>query len=103
MREKLIELLYDNVLLCNQKIEGLAEDVIDLLTNGVTVNEWVSVKDRLPEYFGTFVVALKDMNGYCSTNAAYYDYSQQRWRGLPIGAEDEVTHWMPLPEPPKGE
>ena len=65
--------------------------------------KWIPVTERLPEHFGTFIVALKDMNGYCSTNAANYDYSQQRWRGLPMGARDEVTHWMPLPEQPKGE
>lgn len=29
VREKLIELLYDNNVRCDQKIEGLADDVMD--------------------------------------------------------------------------
>ena len=36
-REKLIELFYDNNVRCDQKIEGLAEDVMDIVANGVTV------------------------------------------------------------------
>lgn len=37
MREKLIELFYDNNVRCDQKIEVLAEDVMDIVTHGVTV------------------------------------------------------------------
>ena len=36
-REKLIELLYENNVVCDQKIEGLAEDILDLIANGVTI------------------------------------------------------------------
>jgi hypothetical protein len=97
MREKLIELLADSEHMSYEK------QADHLIANGVTIAKWIPVTERLPKHFGTFIVALKDMNGYCSTNAADYDYSQQRWRGLPMGARDEVTHWMPLPEPPKGE
>ena len=37
-REKLVELFYDNNVICDQKIEGLADDVIDIIDNGATKN-----------------------------------------------------------------
>lgn len=57
VRRKLLELFYDNNVRCDQKIEGLADDVIDIIANGLTVQEWVSVKDRLPEENTTVIVA----------------------------------------------
>ena len=41
VKEKLVELFYDNNVRCDQKIEGLADDVTDIISNGVTVQEWV--------------------------------------------------------------
>lgn len=34
VREKLVELFYDNNVKCDQKIEGLADDVMDIIANG---------------------------------------------------------------------
>lgn len=48
VRETLVELFYDNNVMCDQKIEGLADDVMDIISNGVTVQEWISVKDHTP-------------------------------------------------------
>ena len=39
VREKLVELFYDNNVRCDQKMEGLADDVIDIIAHGVTVHE----------------------------------------------------------------
>ena len=60
VREKLVELFYDNNVMCDQKIEGLADDVMDIIAHGVTVQEWISVDDKLPE-----VVSIQ--KGYRST------------------------------------
>jgi hypothetical protein len=54
------------------------------------MNEWISVKDRLPKKYGV-VLAFTE---YGDTNAVYY-YVDKSW-----GHPDEITHWMPLPEPP---
>ena len=39
IREKLVELFYDNNMICNQKIEGLADDVMDIIVHEVTVQK----------------------------------------------------------------
>lgn len=68
-----------------------------------TVGGWISVKDRLPEESGKVLVYCKD--GYMS--AVHYSAKHQQFNNFDACAKrDEVwdvTHWMPLPEPPKEE
>ena len=48
VREKLVELFYENNVRCDQKIEGLADDVIDIIAHGVTAQRcgrWISLTD----------------------------------------------------------
>lgn len=94
--EKLVDLFYDNNVRCDQKIEGLADDVIDIIANGVTVQEWVSVEDRLPEENTTVIVATD--NGIVFQCLYSYD-------GWDLWDDNDVniTHWQPMPQPPKGE
>ena len=102
VREKLVELFYENNVRCDQKIEGLADDVIDIIDHGVTAQEWVSVKDRLPEEKVNCIVyyqhAYCDNDGYWAIGFCFSDGEKFR-----IDLLYKVTHWMPLPEPPKGE
>ena len=77
-----------------------------LIANGVTVQEWISVKDRLPEenYDGS-VNAVLVTDGLVQ-HIAYF--ARGEWRFAESGEIKEpmwysITHWMPLPEPPKGE
>ena len=39
VREKLVELFYDNNVICGQKIEGLADDAMDIIVHEVTVQK----------------------------------------------------------------
>lgn len=59
------------------------------------MNDWISVKDRLPEYdepvFG-YDGELADMGIVNYLNGEFFDL---------YGDDMNVTHWMPLPEPPK--
>ena len=88
IKEKLVELL-DIIIQPGQKTLG---DIADyLISKGVTVQEWISVEDRLPDV-GKFVLIYNEINGVLLD---YYD-------GATFGYYD-VTHWMPLPNPPKGE
>ena len=118
MREKLIELLKDSPSLDALDDYGYAMGADHLIANGVTVQEWISVKDRLPEivsthkrYRNTTKKSIRVLcvcvqksgktmvkEGYCEW---YSDYPEPRWQ-IP-GTIDEVTHWQHLPQPPKGE
>ena len=90
VREKLIEILRKPIF--PHELVDPTEAVADyLLDSGVTVQEWISVKDRLPDV-GKFVLIYNEING------VLLDYHD----GATFGYYD-VTHWMPLPEPPKGE
>lgn len=68
-----------------------------LIANGVTVQEWISVEERLPKMDENPVLAV-----FCGiVNPAWCHGA--KWE-LPSGfITKEITHWMPLPEPPKGE
>ena len=112
VREKLVELFYDNNVICDQKIEGLADDVIDIIAHSITTHEWISVKDRLPdnkEYDWVLAQVVED-NGFMHIPTVMeYRESKNDWFEETYGWLSEhngaftVTHWMPLPEPPKGE
>lgn len=66
--------------------------------------KWIPVTVRLPEKFGEYLVVVKKETGEVYSDYADYDLFQQRWTtGLYFEIGSCVTHWMPLPEPPKGE
>ena len=110
VREKLVELL-DIIIQPGQKTLG---DIADhLISNGVTVQEWISVTDRLPETDGIYIVCDCRLNGnqwihtdgfrkasssWCELHGMYYDDVYGRY-----SEQDKFTHWMPMPNPPKGE
>ena len=67
-------------------------------------NEWVSVEDRLPEKGQTVLFHQKDGFICC---AEYFAGNALMSPGWFIDNDSwdakEVTHWMPLPAPPKKE
>ena len=68
VREKLVELL-DIIIQPGQRTLG---DIADyLISNGVTVQEWISVKDRLPES-GVHVLICCEMHRYGGEIAGKY-------------------------------
>ena len=100
--------------------ECRARSTADLLiANGVTVQEWISVKDRLPEKDGAYLVTTNSFGDRQSVklrwfakdgeNVDAYDLAGQKdvWYLYDIECGyvsiKTVTHWMPLPQPPKGE
>lgn len=75
----------------------------------VSVPQWISVKDRLPED-GEHVLIWYEYFRYGSYNRMYttYEIAYQyngHWSGAgdSLGQKARVFAWMPLPEPPKGE
>ena len=112
VREKLVDLIID-AKRTDPKTGSFAEYLADhLIANGVTVQEWISVKDRLPdnkEHDWVLAQVVED-NGFMHIPKVM-EYRQQRndWFEETYGWLSEhnglfsVTHWMPLPNPPKGE
>ena len=64
--------------------------------------EWISVKDRLPERTVPphDVLVYHDLNCGMFVDRAWYSYDMGKWCSV-LGMKLKVTHWMPLPEPPK--
>lgn len=59
-------------------------------------NEWISVKDRLPEKSGEFLVYRYNEIMVIERFIIHEDYAY--WHNY-IG----ITHWQPLPKPPQSE
>jgi len=62
--------------------------------------EWISVKDRLPEKNGRYIVnsSFYKNDPVMTSYFGYRDGSKI----LPVSFYcKDVTHWQPLPEPPK--
>ena len=102
VREKLIEILRKPIF--PHKLVDPTEAVADyLLDNGVTVQDWISVEDELPEV-GGYVVCIAKRNPFSRFMPMVARIEKNGWVN-PITEQyiSEVTHWMPLPKPPKGE
>ena len=113
VREKLVELLKTNAcpspFICDQacKYYGYGDCfpyrfADHLISNGVTAQEWISVKERLPQEKVNCIVHYKhaycDNDDYWAIGMCFYDGEK-----FQLGPAYKVTHWMPLPQPPKGE
>ena len=112
-REKLIKLIQTSPadIMGNHGIGNMADH---LIANGVTVQRWTPVTERLPDKDGYYLAWIagseccealgfaKDGREVCAYDFRYnwenvwYDYDSE-WGFVSY----DVTHWMPLPEPPK--
>ena len=113
VREKLVELLGRCAVEESITIEPVAENrLVDFLANhGVTVQEWISVDDRLPQYTDEYNVTVGVPNEF-----GYFEKvktlrferikgKEPRWV-IPKNEIYNVIAWMELPkkyQPPKGE
>jgi hypothetical protein len=71
-----------------------------LIANGVTVREWISVENRLPEDDASYLVWASDSGE--SEVALYYGDGEWLTNDLK-NITRFVSYWMPLPKPPKEE
>ena len=134
VREKLVELLSEKCMETCKQRKGYVCSVEEckrskekccgfyadhLIANGVTVQEWISVKDRWPEKDGSYLVVSNYFGNHQSINVrsfakagetvSEYDLAGEKNVWYRYDSEygyvstDYVTHWMPIPQPPKGE
>ena len=100
VREKLIEILRKPIF--PHELVDPTEAVADyLLDSGVTVHEWISVEDRLPEHGDVVVVWHTYMEHpfVCQWDERSDCWIDNKW----TFGRNTITHWCYLPQPPKGE
>lgn len=129
VREKLVELLKTNAcpspFICDPtcKYYGFEDCFPDrfadyLIAHGVTAQEWISVKDRLPEIPKGWTESPEPVlymmkntktiyTGYYGEGGVWKDKYFRQYADSRNGVDaDDVLCWMyqhDLPEPPKGE
>lgn len=95
----------------------------DINANSITVQvpKWISINERLPDDCGRYIVYLRAFTGKDNlelfgdlsyVTEMYFDKGQMLWvdrtesynailEVVDTDNEYHITHWMPLPEPPK--
>lgn len=74
------------------------------------MNEWISVEDRLPNQDCKVIVCVQKVRGgfvikerFVTTAVFYMTMTGKHYFDFAGNNTGIVTHWMPLPEPPKEE
>ena len=123
VREKLVELPIDDALLVLREehrqrtdsyttylahggkgdpAEEVGLDALAMAISALEKTKWISVDDRLPEEKDNCIVHYKhaycNNDGYWAIGFCFYDGEEFR-----IDLAYKVTHWMPIPHPPKAE
>ena len=82
------------------------------------VPKWISVDDRLPERDGAYLVTTNGVSGLQNVKTRWFAKDGEMVDAYDLAGQKDVwylydsecgyvsiktvTHWMPLPEPPKG-
>ena len=96
VREKLAELLTGYSIDTKPDVEYVVDH---LISHSVTVQEWISIKDRLPDKRGEYLCYYK----FEPDSPDVVCENTYQGGGLWLSEMDKVTHWMEKPQPPKGE
>lgn len=74
---------------------------------GGKIDSWISCKDKMPEDNTSVLFVYVSENGIKSVHYGYHQTVRglgSSWGKISGGwryCNDDVTHWMPIPEPPK--
>lgn len=116
--------LVDLILKANDAVEAVLEEAGSLeytykdlcsieadymITNGVTVQKWIPVTERVPDlipcnagtaYSEAVIVWTEGKKAMVAVwNGKYFLCAEEYWDAW----GEKITHWMPLPTPPKEE
>ena len=113
VREKLVEIIQNSVGGCARH---WAEVIADgLIANGVTVQEWISVKERLPqenEPVGTLCETVQVLLNNGKVSVGWCNRRTKLWYHMNYDEDYFISNdydhtpviaWQPLAQPSKGE
>lgn len=101
VREKLIDLIID-AKHADPETGSFTEYLADhLISNGVTVQEWISVDERLPQNFVSVLGHMTDAGEFPPVRECYTVGNAFFFPAL--DDVHPVSHWCEMPLPPKGE
>ena len=116
VREKLVELLKEIVAIqeCGFGDPRPTYETVAsyLISHGVTVQEWISVNNMLPKIYDkdsdwSGTVLFRTTQGHIHSGRRKFGrHRMSYWVDEADNlffSKEEVTHWQPLPQPPKGE
>ena len=66
------------------------------------VQEWIPVTERLPEESGMYIITANDGHAQ-RVSFVQWQKKNRMWNLTGARSYWRVTHWQPLPQPPKGE
>lgn len=105
VREKLVELLKEIVAIqeCGFGDPRPTYETVAsyLISHGVTVQEWISVDERLPENLISVLGYMTDAGEFPPVRECYTVGNAFFFPAL--GDIHPVSHWCEMPQPPKGE
>lgn len=74
----------------------MAAEVLRGAVDTNVCDKWISVKERMPEHSGEYLVSSAELGAQFVDTSFYFDDKQQ-WALF----GEHLTHWMPFPEPPE--
>lgn len=86
--------------------ETLAEDIYNWVGKGKPVQEWIPVTEKSPKPLEKVLTYRQSVGDNFSKIAIDYMFiadGKAYWSGDLETWKTVATHWMPLPQPPKGE
>ena len=106
VREKLVAWLCEAMILYDKRkaepgINPFAVFADHLIANGVTVQEWISVDERIPQNFVSVLGYMTDAGEFPPVRECYTVGNAFFFPAL--GDAHPVSHWCEMPQPPKGE
>lgn len=87
-------------------IDHALNSIKNIPSADVAPMEWIPVAERLPDFEGMCLCMRKSYfkANFRHQEIMYFDYDEQAFCSNVDGifvADGNVTHWMPLPEPPE--
>ena len=126
VRKKLVDIVCDATQIngcihsCNHPPCAMVRGIVDaLIENGVTVQEWISVTERLPDKDGAYLVTTNGVSGLQNVKTRWFAKDGEMVDAYDLAGQKDVwylydsecgyvsiktvTQWMPLPPEPKKE